>query len=165
MKSPIYKPPSPLSLSQERLSVFLAGSIEMGAAEDWQETLCILLSNLDVDIYNPRREDWDSSWEQRADNPKFREQVEWELKALEECDLIFLNLIPGTISPISLLELGLYAQDEKGRSVATKLVVRCPEGFHRKGNVDIVCQRYNVTQVATYEEFVDIVRHRQGEHK
>ena len=38
-------------------TIFLAGSIEMGVAENWQETI---------------------------DNPQFKEQVVWELNALDK---------------------------------------------------------------------------------
>jgi hypothetical protein len=44
---------------------------------------------------------------------------------------------PNTKSPISLLELGLFAQSKK-------LIVCCPRGFWRKGNVDITCDRYGI---------------------
>ena len=47
---------------------------------------------------------------------------------------------PKTKSPISLLELGLFAK-------SGKLVVCCPDGFWKKGNVDIVCQRYKVLKI------------------
>ena len=93
-------------------------------------------------IYNPRRDDWDPTWVQSADNPQFREQVEWELDGLELANMIVLYLAPGTMSPISLLELGIYAANG-----TKKLVVCCPEGFQRKGNVDIICERYFVQQV------------------
>jgi hypothetical protein len=43
---------------------------------------------------------------------------------------------PETQSPISLLELGRYA----GRK---EMIVCCPKGFWRKGNVDILCTRTN----------------------
>ncbi len=47
--------------------VFLAGSIEMGKAEQWQERIVAALSGAgDLVILNPRRDDWDDSWEQRA---------------------------------------------------------------------------------------------------
>lgn len=118
-------------------SIFLAGSIEMGKAEDWQKQIEIVLSDIDVDIFNPRRDDWDSSWTQSIDNPQFLEQVTWELDHLDEADVIFLYFAPGTQSPISLLEFGLYAQTRK-------LVVVCPDGFWRQGNVEIVCKRYNI---------------------
>lgn len=63
--------------------VFLAGSIEMGAAENWQDKLTELLSDADGYILNPRRDDWDSSWEQAIGNAQFYNQVQWELKAME----------------------------------------------------------------------------------
>jgi hypothetical protein len=147
----IYKPPTPLDETTPRRNIFLAGSIEMGAAEDWQVTLEEKLSDLDIDIYNPRRDNWDPTLEQKADNPPFREQVEWELNALDLVDYIVMYLSPGTISPISLLELGLYAE-------SCKLIVCCPEGFHRKGNVDIVCERYNIKQVGSLDEVVSHIK-------
>lgn len=121
------------------LKIFLAGSIEMGQAENWQQKVVERFASEDVMLLNPRRIDWDASWEQRKDNPYFREQVEWELGALEHADHIILYFDPHTESPISLLEMGLYAESRK-------LLVVCPQGFWRKGNVDIVCERYHIPQ-------------------
>jgi hypothetical protein len=118
-------------------AVFLAGSIEMGKAEDWQKTVEKELAKLDVTIFNPRRDDWDSSWTQEQSNPQFNHQVNWELNKLERCDVIFMYLSPETQSPISLLELGRY-------STYGKMLVCCPKGFWRKGNVDILCTRENI---------------------
>lgn len=117
-------------------SMFLAGSIEMGEAEDWQSELTKYFENK-YNIFNPRRDDWDSSWVQSFENPAFSQQVNWELHALDLCDVIIMYFDPATKSPISLLELGLYAS-------SGKLHVICPEGFYRKGNVDIVCNKYNI---------------------
>ena len=118
-------------------TIFLAGSIEMGKAEDWQQKMEWLFRDGDATIFNPRREEWDSSWSQDIENPQFYQQVNWELNALEKSDLIFMYFAPGTQSPISLLELGLFAH-------TGKMIVCCPEGFWRKGNVDIVCDRYDI---------------------
>lgn len=136
-------------------SVFLAGSIEMGAAVDWQRKVVEGLSDLDVLILNPRRDDWDSSWEQKITNAPFRGQVEWELDALDHADIIVVYYCADTKAPITLLELGLHAATEP-----EKLVVCCPEGFWRKGNVDIVCARYGVTQAGTLDEMVAEVKAR-----
>ena len=130
--------------------IFLAGSIEMASAENWQARITKGLSG-NVVILNPRRDDWDSSWEQSMDNPQFREQVEWELEAMEKAHIILMYFDPNTKSPISLLELGLFARERK-------LVVCCPEGFWRKGNVDIVCQRYGVEQVSSLDALVNSVK-------
>ena len=137
----------------------------MGAAPNWQAELESNLADLDIDIFNPRRDDWDSSWVQSADNPQFREQVEWELDSLAVASLIAMYLAPGTMSPISLLELGLHAASNlflthKGELGPSKLIVCCPEGFQRKGNVDIVCERYGVYQVDNLAALEKVVRAR-----
>src|SRR3990167_10637937 len=126
--------------------------IEMGRAEDWQTWLATRLDDLGVIILNPRRDDWDSSWEQSINNPQFREQVEWELKYLEACSYILLYLSPRTMSPISLLELGLNAHRSK------HLVVCCPEGFWRRGNVEIVCVRYGIPLLTSLDAAIATLR-------
>lgn len=134
----IYKPPFNIAKRNTlRKSVFLAGSIEMGVAENWQERLSKEFKSHNWDVFNPRRDEWDLSWEQKFENPQFYQQVSWELNGLEQADLIIMYFNPSTKSPISLLELGLYARSGKMRVV-------CPDGFWRKGNVDIVCHHYNI---------------------
>ena len=130
--------------------IFLGGSIEMGKAIDWQKDLIERLRDEPITFLNPRRSDWDSSWTQEITNPQFREQVEWELNGLEVADIIVMVFDPNTKSPISLLELGLHASSEK-------MVVICPEGFWRKGNVDIVCEKYNIKQVNDIYELVEYI--------
>jgi len=149
----VIKAPEQIVFSTSTL--FLAGSIEMGKAVDWQTQVTNALVDKEVTIFNPRRDDWDSSWEQKITNLKFKEQVVWELMALEWSDVIVMYFDPATMSPISLLELGLYARDPFSM---TRMIVCCPEGFWRKGNVDIVCQRYGVRQVETLEELIEAVR-------
>ena len=128
---------APNSIKGITNGIFLAGSIEMGKAIEWQKEFIAALSDKNIRFLNPRRDDWDSSSEQKIENKQFNEQVSWELKALELADIIVMYFDPNTQSPISLLELGLHARDGK-------LIVLCPEGFWRKGNVDIVCQRYGI---------------------
>lgn len=132
-------PPHSLSTHHRRpYAVFLAGSIEMGEAEDWQTQVTDYFAELaDYSILNPRRADWDSSWEQTFTSPNFYQQVNWELNGLDRATHIIMNLLPGTKSPISLLELGLYA-------ASGKLIICCPAGFWRKGNVDIVAERFGI---------------------
>lgn len=125
----------------------------MGQADDWQSALSEQLANDDVLLLNPRRTEWDASWEQSIDNPHFLEQVEWELEAMETADCIAMHFCPETQSPITLLELGLHAK-------SGKLIVLCPLGFWRKGNVDVLCQRYNITTVESLAELVQEIRNR-----
>lgn len=141
----IVKAPNPYQIDTSFPSVFLAGSIEMGDAENWQVKVEKALESRQGLILNPRRDDWDKSWEQSIHNEQFREQVEWELGALDLVSHIFLYFDPNTKSPISLLEFGMYAQ-------TGKLVVCCPPGFWRKGNIEVTCAMYGVDLYETLDE-------------
>ena len=99
-------------------------------------------------LLNPRRDDWDSSWKQDKDDANFRRQVEWELSALEASDYIIFYFDPATKSPISLLELGLFGRDKE-------TFVVCPEGFWRKGNVDIVCAKFGIPEFLSLDDLLE----------
>ena len=143
--------PNEVVLDTEYTNVFLAGSIEMGVAEHWQKRVIDALSDKPIRFLNPRRDDWDSSWSQDIHNDEFVEQVVWELTSLEQSHLVIMYFDPNTKSPISLLELGLHAKEQK-------LIVLCPEGFWRKGNVDVVCEYYGINQVDTFDELIEFIR-------
>ena len=70
----ILKPPLQKTFNDKK-SVFLAGSIDNGSALDWQTQMTEALSDLDIYVLNPRRDEWDKSWAQTIENPKFEEQV------------------------------------------------------------------------------------------
>ena len=86
MRAQIIKPVSSNQKVEHENTVFLAGSIEMGLAEDWQKLAEEALQDTAVTIFNPRRNDWDSNWEQRAHNPQFSHQVNWEMDRLKEAE-------------------------------------------------------------------------------
>jgi hypothetical protein len=126
--------------------IFLAGSIEMGIAEDWQTQTEIELESYPVTLYNPRRSSWDSSWIQRESNEQFNKQVNWEMDKLEQSDIIFFRILGDTKSPITLMELGLHANDN--------VIVCCDEEFWRFGNIEIVCSRFNIPLFTNYEKAI-----------
>jgi hypothetical protein len=126
-------------------TVFLAGSIEMGYAGEWQK---IAIGNLgswmcDRDVaqavvFNPRRDDWDDSWVQSVHNANFNEQVNWELDNIEKADVVFFYFEEKTMSPITLLELGLCIGMKK------KMVVAAHPDYQRNGNIRITCMRARI---------------------
>ena len=146
-----FTPPTTVPPQSPRPWVFLAGSIEQGAAPDWQARIYDALVDVTGTVLNPRRPDWDASWKQHKDDALFREQVEWELDLLNSADTIAMYFSPETKAPISLLELGLFAS-------SGKLIVACPGGYWRKGNVDIVCERYGVPQVDDLDSLITALR-------
>ena len=130
-----------------RTSVFLAGTIDMGAGIDWQARADSLFRTLEDGSYllfNPRQEHWDASRPGEMDY-----QVNWELDRLERADWILMNFLPDSRSPITLLELGLHAR-------SGRLLVICPEDFYRYDNVRITCGKYGVPMFGSLE---DAVRH------
>ena len=133
----IFKPPTIPDVSEAELTIFLAGSIEQGKADNWQDQITKELETEEVVIFNPRRVNWNSKLKQDITNPEFAEQVNWELDRLNECDIIFMYIDPKTQSPITLLEFGQYYQ-------SGKLIICCPDGFWRKGNLQVCCERAQI---------------------
>lgn len=136
-----------------RSVVFLGGVIDQGLAPHWQKDIVAALEPYeDVLILNPRRDAWDSTWEQSVQNGLFREQVLWELDAQDVASINIYVFAPDEASalnskaPITLMELGLFKN--------TDAYVVCPPGYYRKGNVDIVAERYNIPVFETLDELI-----------
>lgn len=127
-----YKAPTEYPKDDGKLSVFLAGTIDNGESDDWQHNISEQLKDCDVNILNPRRSDWNPD----SGIDDLKNQINWELDALEDATLIIMYLAPNSKSPISLMELGL--------NTGKPMVVCCPDGFWRKTNVDVVCERYQI---------------------
>lgn len=152
-KAIVYKPP--IRSLVDRPSVILYGAIQSDPNKDWQAHLTALLSDLPIAILNPRRDDWDSSWIEDISFPPFKEQVEWEMDYARIVDVIVFYFAgeAKALQPITLLELGLYAGTGKA-------IVCCPEGFWKRGNVQLVCEKYNIDLVESVEELGHKVRTR-----
>lgn len=128
-------------------SIFLGGSIDQGEAENWQDKVARALDDLDVTILNPRRDDWDSSWEQSIDNPEFVQQVEWEIKAQEDADVLLYYFTKDSKSPVTMFEAGAWGT--KGDCVL------CVEaGFYREANLQIYARHW---KVPIYDNFDDMI--------
>ena len=130
--------------------IFLAGSIENGSAEFWQDKFVERFEDYGVVFYNPRRKDWNPNWDH--DSLEFVEQVKWELEHIDKSDYVVMYFDPNTKSPISLLELGILCGGEYRRD---HVFVCCPEGFYRKGNVKITCERFGITVYNTIDAVVE----------
>jgi|SRR5579859_913598 len=135
------------------LKIFLAGSIEMGKAEAWQARVAADMKDYHVVLLNPRRDDWDNSWVQCIENAQFNEQVTWEQDQIADADIVIFYFDPKTMSPITLMELGFTLG--KG---CQSVIVCCPEGYERKGNVDIMCARAPKNYVTLVETYDDLIK-------
>lgn len=138
---------APGKYDTSKYSIFLAGAIDQGSAEDWQKKVARALGDLDVLVLNPRRDDWDASWKQSADDPQFREQVEWELDAQEAASMVIFVFTKDSKAPITFLEFGLFGPRKDA-------MVCAEEGFYRQGNLDIVCERYDIPMYHNLDEMI-----------
>lgn len=134
-------------------TVFLAGSIDMGSARNWQNDFEREFDYFPCTIYNPRRDDWDSSWKQTDSDPQFREQVEWELDFLKYSNYVFMFISAESKAPITLLEFGYVAN-----SFPSKLIVCVEDGFYRRGNIEVVCRRNEIPLYSNFKQAVETLK-------
>jgi len=110
-------------------SVFLAGGIT--DCPWWQDEVIEKLKDTDAFIYNPRRKNFP------IDDPNAaKEQITWEFKALESCDIFTMWFCAGkSDQPICMYELG--------RNVALmeyspeNIVIGIEPGYRREQDVRI----------------------------
>lgn len=148
----VLKAPQPLPIYRINgvvpKSIFLAGSIDMDKAEDWQTR--VTKQNYKDKVFqyilNPRRDDWNETWIQSIKHEKFFEQVSWEHTAMEISEKIIFYFDPKGQAPITLMELGMFATSGKCKVV-------CPDGYWRKGNVEVLCHRHSIKLFNTLEEY------------
>lgn len=118
---------------KKQMPIFIAGSIT--GASDWQPVVVDAMQEYDVVTLNPRRDDWvegDTSFDMGA-------QIAWEEAHLEKADIVFFYFEPGTLSQVTMLELGVIL----GAGVHT-VVVTCPPEFSKYLNIQMMCARFGL---------------------
>ena len=121
------------ALNPSKKSIFLAGGIS--GCQDWQSDMIEELKKIDDDglvnlggliIFNPRRDDFDLT-----DESATIEQIRWEHKCLEKCDICsFFFPASDSVQPITLYELGKHMGKHHS-------VVGIQEGYLRTEDVKI----------------------------
>jgi hypothetical protein len=129
-------------------TIFLGGAIDQNKAVDWQSQVVQSLKDFDVTILNPRREEWDESWGQTKKDPRFVEQVLWEIRAQEDCDMCLYVFPDEAKAPITFFEYGAWG--------TRKDCLVCTEpDFYRYGNLDLYGDYF---KVPTYDNLDELLR-------
>lgn len=145
MSATVVHAPNQWNSDPDRVTVFLGGTIDMGNSEDWQAKFTEALKDLPVTILNPRRLE--------GFKPEhLEEQITWELKAQREADVLVYVFLPGSASPVTMLEVGAF-----GTSYPDTIVC-CPDDFYRARNVQRTCDAFNTAWVRTMDETIANVR-------
>ena len=118
----------PINKRNQR-SIFLAGSMDHKQEGSWRDEISAEFGT--YPIFDPTNTKHDQL------NPEeMKRHIDWELDALQLSDMILLNFLPNALSPISLVELGLYVNSKK-------LIVICPKEFYKSSYVHTLCEKYN----------------------
>lgn len=144
----------------DALRIFFAGSIDNGAAEEWQDKLFKDLIECptglvssdkyrDIICFNPRRNNWT-----KLDTENLENQIKWELNFIDMSDLVIVYFGDTSKSPITFLELGTLLANRKN------VIIYCSEKFYRYDNVRVTAEHYDRTICTTYEDFLYEVNQR-----
>jgi len=139
--------PNDYLLKGNELSLFVAGGIT--GTRQWQKEFVKMLSDLDITIFNPRRENFDVS-----DTTAAEKQIKWEFEALEDASYISFWFSHETLQPITLYELGRWSTSEK------PVLVGCDPKYPRLQDVKIQMSlaRPDMVVVDSLEKLADQVR-------
>ena len=106
------------------MKVFLAGGIT--GCPDWQSDVVRYLEDVDVTVFNPRREDFPI-----GDPNAAMDQIKWEHDHLRKADAILFWFPCETLCPIVLYELGAWSMTTK------PLIIGCHPDYKRIQDVNI----------------------------
>lgn len=126
-------------IPQNKECIFLAGSMAAKSEINWRQTVVDELqeSYHFLDPTNPNHD--------TLEDLEMRKHIKWELDELKKADYIIMNFLPDSLSPISMVELGMY--------IATnKLIVVCPKEFYKWRYIDTLCKEYNTPIFNQLEE-------------
>jgi hypothetical protein len=111
-------------------SLFLGGGIS--SCKLWQDKLIQEMTDYNVTIYNPRRNNFD------INNPKVsEEQIKWEHKYLHEANILVFYFAQETLCPITLFELGAALERNIYVTIKQDIIVYCEPEYSRKFDVEL----------------------------
>lgn len=117
---------APNTIESDKKSIFLAGGIQK--CPQWQKYIVRKLYNLDIVVFNPRRENFP------IEDPSAAEaQITWEFIHLRKADIISFWFCAESIQPIVLFELGSHLVLNSSKP----LVIGVDPGYERKQDVEI----------------------------
>ena len=116
--------------SNKLQSIFLAGSMDTQLSHNWRKQVMDAYLG-GYNFFDPTNSNY-----KKLNAFDMKLHIQWELDALAMSDKILLNFLPDALSPISLVELGLYV-------ASNKLIVVCPKEFYKSSYVHALCEKYS----------------------
>lgn len=119
------------------VSIFLAGGITN--CPNWQQEMVKLLKELDIVIFNPRRENFPI-----GDPDAAYAQIKWEFEFLDRADMILFWFSRGSLNPIVLFEYGKWLMNTRNKDNYKPIFVGIDPEYERKQDVKIQTQLENL---------------------
>lgn len=126
-------------LTRTKARIFLAGSMATGSQVNWRQTVIDAFGEK-YHFLDPTNLKHDS-----LTDVEMRNHIKWEFDGLRIADFILLNFLPDSLSPISMVELGMYIASKK-------LIVVCPKEFYKWRYIDTLCKEHNTLIFNQLEE-------------
>lgn len=145
--------------TSHEISVFLAGTIDLGNSRDWQSEIVKALEPYECKVYNPRKGEWDSHIAVNGlpVDKKLEQQIQWEQYFLFNTTFVAMWLEPNSKSVVSMMELGQLIMARKPYD----LIVGTTPEFYRYGNVATTLKEHNhYLPFNNFEDFKNGLVHR-----
>ena len=147
---------SPLEIkekSENKVSIFLGGSIDKETSPDWRKGLTVYLSQQDYQdklvIFNPRYEDWGKGWHKDPEDEDFRAQAQWEMDHQSKADILIYWFCAERASPITMLEFGIHHKKNP--------IVGVSKNFGRYGYLVLTCEYHDLPLNHDWDDFVSAI--------
>ena len=141
--------------NSKAIKLYITGSISLDKSENWIMVFIeglkkYFLKDKNLFIFHPIRKDWNPEWGENEYDSEFRKQFVWELEAQGLADIVVMHFEHDALAPITLMEFGLNVGKD------SRLIVHCPKGFWKKGNIDIICIRNEIKQAETLDDLLKL---------
>ena len=138
------------AMTNDSIKLYLAGTMDFGSANnDWQQKFIdglvkltdplkglLMYKNVSWIIFNPHVPP-QNNIAMNLDNPEFVSIMQWRMQMMDVADVVFVNIMNKSTSPIPVLEFGSLLS-------SGKLVVRCGEMHQIYSQIRLYCEKYQV---------------------
>jgi hypothetical protein len=150
----IVHPPTSFTKAQraERRSLYLAGPFEGG---EWRDDVITAMSDLDVDIYDPRNGVWETPAALDLAAGAFAGMLDWQLANAEQARVVIVWLPAGASAMTATLQLGYLAAKRGGPKKGSTVIIG-PDG--EKGKNHLLRTFVANTRVSFMGALPDVIR-------
>lgn len=151
-------------LTNDSVKIYLGGTMDFSGnpETDWQQAFIdglarltdpikglLLIKNLNFIIFNPKMP-MNSPMAPTLDNPEFVNIINWRLQMQNLSDIVFVNIMKNSTSPIPILEFGSMLS-------SGKLIVRASEMNQSYSHIRIYCEKFQVPLLTGRTTVKDVI--------